>query len=628
MDDVTCEFVNEKTIDLKVKKTSGAFSDDFPITVTGPTPDSFTLDTSLSGDGSIATPFMDMQTVSNAIAGSYTITETLPIDGSWRVVSVECTDNQGIIVSGTTTSIQVTLDPMDDVTCEFVNEKTIDLKVKKTSGAFSDDFPITVTGPTPDSFTLDTSLSGDGSIATPFMDMQSVTNAEAGSYTISELLPTNGSWRVVSVECTDVETGDTVAGPDESTSITLTLDPMDDIICEFVNEKTVDLKVKKTSGAFSGDFPITVAGPTPDSFTLVTADTDEDGVFMKMQTVSNAIAGSYTITETLPSSDWSVVSVECTDASGATIATSSTTSITVTLNPMDSIQCEFVNTKMAKIIIVKQTVNGNASFDFTATGFLFDPSELSTTTLSGGQSDMSEILMPGQYSVSETLLVDWTNTSITCDDGASPNPSTGNTVTHVATINLDAGEVVTCTFVNELEATDITLARTQGFWSTHKEILIDHWNNDVVRTVSFGSHDLTNDLPNPTTNDGADDIPEVLGGFWSKIPRESDNDKRLPVIDQARMQLLQQLLAAILNEATFGTDYSDGSSGNYITTAINIIDVETDKAVLITLAGNITFINEGGILGEQPLPAGFVLGEVDPKGAKIMADKAAWDDWP
>ena len=224
---------------------------------------------------------------------------------------------------------------------------------------------------------------------------------------------------------------------------------------------------------------------------------------------------------------------------------------------------------------------------------------------------------PDGYSASDYSCI------VTQADGTVLSAVSNNSVT------LLEGETAICEITNDDQASSgVTLARTQGFWSTHKEILIDHWNNDVVRTVSFGSHDLTNDLPNPTTNDGADDIPEVLGGFWSKIPRESDNDKRLPVIDQARMQLLQQLLAAILNEATFGTDYSDESSGNYITTAINIIDVETDKAVLITLAGNITFINEGGILGEQPLPAGFVLGEVDPKGAKIMADKAAWDDWP
>ena len=82
------------------------------------------------------------------------------------------------------------------------------------------------------------------------------------------------------------------------------------------------------------------------------------------------------------------------------------------------------------------------------------------------------------------------------------------------------------------------------------------------------------------------------------------------------------------SEAAFDTDYSDGSSGNYITTAISIIATESVKDTLITLAGNIALINEGFPDGEQPLPAGFNLGEVDPKGAKAMADKVAWDDWP
>jgi hypothetical protein len=57
--------------------------------------------------------------------------------------------------------------------------------------------------------------------------------------------------------------------------------------------------------------------------------------------------------------------------------------------------------------------------------------------------------LPGQYTVTEddpTPAFDLT--AIACDDGSSAIPSTWYVVTRTATINLDPGETVTCTFTN------------------------------------------------------------------------------------------------------------------------------------------------------------------------------------
>lgn len=43
-----------------------------------------------------------------------------------------------------------------------------------------------------------------------------------------------------------------------------------------------------------------------------------------------------------------------------------------------------------------------------------------------------------------------------------------------------------------------------------------------------------------------------MGGFWSSISKTTANKKR-SALDQARMQLLQQLLAAELNFSAFGS---------------------------------------------------------------------------
>jgi hypothetical protein len=49
-----------------------------------------------------------------------------------------------------------------------------------------------------------------------------------------------------------------------------------------------------------------------------------------------------------------------------------------------------------------------------------------------------------------------------------------------------------------------------------------------------------------------------MGGFWSDIPKKSTGAKRT-ALDQARMQLLQQLLAAELNASAFGSVPSGGT---------------------------------------------------------------------
>ena len=49
-----------------------------------------------------------------------------------------------------------------------------------------------------------------------------------------------------------------------------------------------------------------------------------------------------------------------------------------------------------------------------------------------------------------------------------------------------------------------------------------------------------------------------MGAFWSGISKKSTGAKRSN-LDQARMQLLQQLIAAELNASAFGTQPSVGS---------------------------------------------------------------------
>ena len=65
-----------------------------------------------------------------------------------------------------------------------------------------------------------------------------------------------------------------------------------------------------------------------------------------------------------------------------------------------------------------------------------------------------EDILPGQHLVTEALTSGWDLTALSCTDGNS----LGDTLTRTATINLEPGEVVTCTFTNDNLGT-ITIAK-------------------------------------------------------------------------------------------------------------------------------------------------------------------------
>ncbi len=135
--------------------------------------------------------------------------------------------------------------------------------------------------------------------------------------------------------------------------------------------------------------------------------------------------------------------------------------------------------------------------------------------------------------------------------GAAPVPADLNTQT--ATILLGKGDVVTCTFEN----TGNGATRTQGFWATHPQLAQIAW---------FGGSAFGHTFPGVTAVLGdrsicgrpledpivLNDISKLMGGFWSDVSKTSTGKKRT-AIEQSRMQLLQQLLAAELNASAFGS---------------------------------------------------------------------------
>jgi hypothetical protein len=109
-----------------------------------------------------------------------------------------------------------------------------------------------------------------------------------------------------------------------------------------------------------------------------------------------------------------------------------------------------------------------------------------------------------------------------------------------------------------------------------------------------------------------------MGGFWASIPQTTTKTKRSD-LDAARMRLLQQLLAAMLNNAAFGSSPSGSISIADAEAAYCGTDINAIKAAQAAMAA----FNESGDAGN------FDPGmSADPKTAKSIADEAFWNVLP
>ncbi len=116
-----------------------------------------------------------------------------------------------------------------------------------------------------------------------------------------------------------------------------------------------------------------------------------------------------------------------------------------------------------------------------------------------------------------------------------------------------------------------------------------------------------------------DTIGKVLGGFWSNIPTKSNGKTKRSDLDKARMQLAQQLLAAILNNEAFGSSPSGGVSIDQAKAAYCGTNIAAIQAAHSAMAA----FNESGDSGV------FTPGaSANGKQAKTAADLAFWDPLP
>ena len=593
--------------------------------VTVPSGDPTSFHFSLKDDGAVEIDTFDLadgDTPGSSeflLPGTYSLAETVPTTG-WDLTNTVCNSSNG----GTEDAAAIVLTGAETVTCTFTNTKQAPaLTIVKTatpttysavgnvisySFLVTNSGNVTLSGPftvnddkaTNESCPVTASLAPGASITCTASYTITQADLDAGSVT-NVASVSNGT--VTSP--TDTETVTAVASPaiDITKSVALTTDadgsgaasPGDTLTYAFVVRNTGNVTLN----------PVAVADPLAGlSAITCPATTLAPGISMTcaatlMVTQAHLVAG--VIANTATATGRPPTGANVTDMGSATISVPRGT-----------------------VVIRKNALPAQGSFSFSTTGGVYTQG----FTLSGATTNSanvnSQVLKPGNYTVTESTQLGWVltgiggsaapNTPYACTvTGANGSSGSGNLGTQTATIVLRNGDTVTCVFENTATAGVVT--RTQGFWATHTPLANIAW---------FGGTAFGHTFPGVAATLGdalicgrpVDDLGKLLGGFWGAIPRTSAGRRRSP-LDQARMQLLQQLLAAELNASAFGS-VPTGGPGAFAAWESALCG--TDQNAIKTAQQQAASFNTAGDSGT------FTPGtSADAKNARQIANIPFWD---
>jgi hypothetical protein len=329
-----------------------------------------------------------------------------------------------------------------------------------------------------------------------------------------------------------------------------------------------------------------------------------------------------------------------------------TNTVTVHYNPVgfpnditdfDSHTVNVAEPPLATVTIIKTTLGGtDSAFSFTSNlperpGS--NPAGEFTLDTTGGipahtdSIDFAEV-DPATYHATEEGETGWNLVSIDCSSSTGTSNIVTNLGTKTATFTVAADGHATCVFTNEPIPEGVT--RTQGYWQTHLtqvRTLLDTGDGPDNYEISDDNDFI---VGGSTHGKKIDDLPTLFAAFYSSIPYDSstcdDDDCKRSSLNKAKMQMSQQLMAAMLNCRAF--DSNPGSHGG-----LPILHPDTCDAPVGTAAGNaINGVNRNdvltlhGLLGafnesgdDQDFPDGFENSRALAKDAKAIAKDTAED---
>jgi plastocyanin len=383
-------------------------------------------------------------------SGTYTVTEGI-VPG-WDLSDLSCSAG-GSGDTGTRTAT-ITVNPGDTVSCTFTNAKlgTIAI-VKDAVPNHPQDFAFTSDIPGNAAFSLDDDA--DATLPTSLTFI----NLAAGSYTVTESIVAN--WSVSNISCVDPTSNST--GDTGTRTATINVAPGETVTCTFTNTAApATITIEKIAVANPAndpqDFSFSATGPT----VIPAFQLDDDGAagnpLSDTITLAGLTPGTYTVTEG-PVAGWNLTGLSCND--GDSTGNIGTGTATIIVDPAETVQCTFTNTKRGTIVINKVTNPASDPQDFAFSSTITGSTSFSLDTDAGDPTlPNSQTLTapPGAYSVTEQAVTGWNLTALDCVDTVGGG-SSGNLGTRTASINISAGETVTCTFTNTAQPGTITITK-------------------------------------------------------------------------------------------------------------------------------------------------------------------------
>jgi hypothetical protein len=262
----------------------------------------------------------------------------------------------------------------------------------------------------------------------------------------------------------------------------------------------------------------------------------------------------------------------------------------ITLLPGDDKTCTITNDDIQpKLIVIKHVINNNG-FDYSADDFtlVVTGKNPSPSSFDGNEVGTTVMINAGEYSVSEILVAGYSTTRSTDCEGT-----------------ISVGETKTCTITND----DIALiTRTQGFWQTHT----------AFTTTIFTAMGSSIQIGSAPHKGPINTTAQLFGAYYSSIPKKTTGVQRTS-LDQARMQLLQQLLTAKLNCGAFGCTLVTRALINSADTAY----AGANSALILALSSQLDAYNNK--YDPSPLPLWASPGSATPKTSQGLASLVFWD---
>ncbi len=444
-------------------------------------------------------------------AGSYLVSESPFFGYTASVWSGDCASNGSI-----------TLTPGQAAVCTITNDdQPAILKVYKVvynqeDGELqfgSSDFELSVDGIN----VSDSSFPGSATGTTVTLD--------AGSYVVSETGPANYN-SSMSPDCSGtILVGETKECYVYNTSFEVT---MGRIIVDKVTDPEADEQ--------SFDFSL-IGDEFNDDFSLADTTNPYDSNFVE--------SGTYTLTEAT-TSGWVIDYISCT---GVEPVDGSEVSFTVGAG--DVVLCTVYNTKLAQIVVEKVTNPAEAQQIFDFTSSYSDP-----FTLTDSESNTSDYLQPGTgYSVIEGVMpAGWYQSSATCTGGNTP----GN-------ITLSAGDMVTCTFANNLETeptSDLEVVKTVNDTTPDVGQQITYTitvsNNGPANATGVVVNDLLPSGVNFVSANASQGSYNNESGIWNVGNLDNENSATLTIVVTVTGEQGQ----TITNTVSSSAEQEDGNSQN------------------------------------------------------------------